>query len=66
MIRTFAGVLVLAVMINIMNLVGIQAEVQRIIQGAILLLAIFMDSLKKNNTLRNTDKKGALTNEAIN
>lgn len=47
MVQVFIGAVTFGLITNILQLVGIESEVQFIIQGAILLLAINLDRLKK-------------------
>ena len=47
MVQVFIGAVTFGLITNILQLAGIRSEVQFIIQGAILLLAINLDRLKK-------------------
>lgn len=45
--KTFAGALILGLISNIMNLLNIDTVIQKVVKGAILLLALYVDSLRK-------------------
>ena len=47
MVQVFIGAVTFGLITNILQLIGIKSEVQFIIQGAILLLAINLDRFKK-------------------
>lgn len=47
MVQVFIGVVIYGLITNILNLMGINSVVQYIIKGAILLLAICLDNLKR-------------------
>ena len=46
-IRTFIGVLLVVVMANAMNMIGVPTKMQDIVKGAILMLAIWLDYRRK-------------------
>ena len=45
---TLAGILILAVLVNGMTLLNVQAYWQKVIKGIVLILAVFLDQLKNN------------------
>ena len=47
MIQVFIGTVTFGLITNILQLLGVDTAVQYIVQGAILLLAINLDHLKK-------------------
>jgi ribose/xylose/arabinose/galactoside ABC-type transport system permease subunit len=47
MVQVFIGVLIYGLITNILNLMGVDSTVQYIVKGAVLLLAICLDKLKR-------------------
>ena len=50
MLGTFLGVMVMAIIGNVLILVGVQSYWQNFAQGVILLLAVYIDTLKNKNS----------------
>jgi ribose/xylose/arabinose/galactoside ABC-type transport system permease subunit len=46
---TFIGVFILSVLNNIMNLIGIPPTVQPAIKGIVILVAVYLNSARKQN-----------------
>lgn len=51
-IKTVLGVVVLSVLLNSLNLMGIQANEQLIVRGAVIILAVVIDTLNKKAQLK--------------
>jgi ribose transport system permease protein len=47
-LRTVFGVILVIVMVNAMNMLGISSDMQDVMKGLILILAIWLDSLREN------------------
>jgi ribose/xylose/arabinose/galactoside ABC-type transport system permease subunit len=46
-VGTFFGALLIGMLYNVMNLIGIESYTQKIVLGAVILLAVVIDELRK-------------------
>jgi ribose transport system permease protein len=63
---TFCGVMIIAVLRNGLNLLGVSPDTQTLILGVVIILAVYVDVLKTQREAKSARMSKALKDETVN